>query len=115
MARTRKAGPDSDSAATTSPSAWRRGAATPFRPSSSSSTVIAYPLARVSSRWSLSAPTSVIVRGVSRSSGRTSMRSRSPSEAKARSTFPLAEQCSGLRRPTQLTLTIDRAPATWST
>jgi hypothetical protein len=41
MPRIRKAGPLTDRAATTRPSAWRTGAATAFRPSSSSSIVCA--------------------------------------------------------------------------
>ena len=57
-----------------------------------------------------SAPTSTIVDAVGRSSGRASRRSRSSSGMLASSTLPFDEQCSGVLRPTQLTLTIARVP-----
>ena len=52
------------------------------------------------------------VRGMS---GERRSRSRSTSVENARITLPFDVQCSGVRRPTQLTLTIARVPVIWST
>ena len=106
----RLAGPDTDSAPTTTPPSAKTGAATATSPGSSSSMVRR---SRAAARWR------VLRRGVLRLVTVRSVRCSSlpfgsSAAPKASSTLPSAAQCSGTVRPTQFVPPIRYLLSTWA-